>query len=60
MTGKIGFKHGIYLQFTLEAGRLSSNDFNNMYRDRCRRYRLPFASKGENGRINKVLEMWSN
>ena len=21
---------------------------------------LPFASKGENGRINKVLEMWSN
>ena len=21
---------------------------------------LTFASKGENGRINKVLEMWSN
>ena len=42
-TGKIGFKHGIYPQFTLEAGRLSSGDFHDMYREKSPRYSLWFS-----------------
>ena len=60
--GKIGFKHRIYPQFTLVAAQLSSREFHRMYRDRSPPYPLwfAFASKEEEGRIIKILELRNN
>ena len=42
-TAKTNFRHGIYTQFILEAGRLSSSDFHEMFRDRSPQYALQFT-----------------
>ena len=58
--GKIGFKHGIYLRFTLEATQVAS--FITFIGSEALDIHpgLPFTSKEDKGRIDKVLEMCNN
>ena len=58
--GKIGFKHGIYLRFTLEATQVASFISFIGLEALDIHPSLPFTSKEDKGRIDKVLEMCTN